>query len=207
MPAGVLVPGVLGGLGLLQANQSQQDAANLQKQGLRKQGAVDDFRLGEMRKMGALADGYDPNRETAASIKQAGDVTQYTLANALRNMGSEYRSGGGVPGLSSEYMTNATSTANRVLDPLKAFAAEQASTATQRKAQLLSMASGAAPGNVADTYFRAASSMPQTSPAGGFQALMQAFQAYQGLKKPGGAGGTGDKKPASVDMAGLGMFQ
>lgn len=203
MAAAVAIPAILGGIGLLSANEQARKQQRLQEQALQQQqqglsSAEEANRpikaaLDEMLRM---AQQYDPGRETDIAVQRAADVTENSLNRALRGLDSTYRSGGGTPGLSSEFNVQSRGLTDRVTDPLREFVANQRVNEFAKKMAAFQAVNGGNAGNLASNYFQAAqnsagmSQMYQPQYGAGLNLLGNALQNL--FNKPGGAGGTGD---------------
>ena len=189
MGASVIVPGVLGALGLMQSGRQATDQNRATNRAL-STAEGDSARKGEMYDiLKKLADEYDPKKQTETSVNYASDVAGQTLEKALRGISTNYS--GANPGGDTAFHISGQRAANDALDPLKAFAANESAMEPMRKAEMYQRATNAPTGNLSDSYFRAASMMPRSNPAGSLNLLSQALQGW--LSPQGGAGGTGDQ--------------
>lgn len=201
--AAVAIPAVLSGIGILSANEQARKQRNMQEQALQQQQQGLD-KANESQKpvtealyeMLRLARGYDPGRETDIAVQRAADVTEHSLDRALRGLDARYRTGGGTPGLSSEFNVQARGLTDRVTDPLREFVANQRVNEFAKRMAAFQAVNGGNTGNLASNYFQAAqnsanmSQMFQPQYGASLSLLGNALQNL--FNKPGGAGGTGD---------------
>ncbi len=193
MPAATmswLAPTALGALGLLQQKGQADKANGLMAKGLNLQSALDAEKLAATQKMLHMADAYDPKTETDEAIRTAKVASDASIADALKRVTAEFAAGGGTPGTSSEFNVRAAGATTRAADPIRAFAVDRAGSEFARKQNAYTVALGAAPGNVSDSYFRAYQLSPQGDMTGSLSALLSGLT--EAFKKKGGAGGSGD---------------
>lgn len=91
----------------------------------------------------AIARGYDPMRESQASIRYAEDSASRALANANKQLNQEFLSVGGNPSGDTAYTTLKRRRSDDILNPLSQFAAMERSAATSRRLDMLMSALGA----------------------------------------------------------------
>lgn len=107
--------------------------------------------------MSSLASNADVASEDARAINYAGQVAGSNLKNAMRQLRAEYGNAGGDASGDSAFRVQAQGQTNRIADPLRMYAAQQASTQTARKLDLLGSAMSGG-GNLTDDYMRMANS-------------------------------------------------
>ena len=198
MGASVIVPGVLGALGLMQGNQQANAQRRTQEKGLAS-AEKNDAAAQEIRDiLKGIADKYNPREVTDQSIGHASDVAGATLDKSLRGLTSRY--GGDNPGGDTGFSLSAQRATNDVLDPLKLFAAQERSMEASRKADMYQRVLGVPPSQMSDAYFKSASMMPRTDPTGSLAMLSQSIQRM--LNPTGGAGGRGDYSSPINDYGG-----
>jgi len=124
-----------------------------------------------------LAGQYDPAREDQAGIDYAAGVTEDSMKRGLTSLNTDFRNGGGNPYGDTLFRAKVQGMTDRAYDPLRAKAADLATTRTQRKAQMLSGALGSG-GDVTGSYLDIAK-MNESDPgaamgllAGGIESLL-----------------------------------
>lgn len=209
MPTPLLVPALISAgaavAGVASQSEAARKAANaqrdqlaLQQKGLDAAQEANKPVTEALNEMLALARGYDPSKDTATSVDYAASKTADTLANVLRGLNASYRSGGGVPGLSTEFNVKAQGITDRVADPLREFAATQKANEFAKKMAALQMVNGGNPGNLAANFFAASQNSgnmaSQYNPAAMGYSLGALSDSLSRLfpTTRGGAGGTGD---------------
>lgn len=190
-----LAAGAVGGL--LDAN----NAANGQKKAVNKATAAAEA---DRKLLMDQYNSYDPIKDADVSVARASEVAGKTLENSLRSLRSSVMSGGGQPGMSSEWAVDTNNATNRVMDPLKQFTADAYSNAKLKKMQALQMALGAPTGGLGDAYLKHAGSIqiPDTT---GSQAMLT--QALRDIMKPKGSSKTGAEKGGPVSIAPPGAIE
>jgi hypothetical protein len=180
----------VGLMSLFMGNQQANDQKKMAGRGLKMEEQLAQRKIRSMDKQWELAEGYDPEAETAAAMKFAEGSAQASFGQKVKDLVAGFAKGGAMPGLSSEWGVRMRGAAERSFDPLKAFAAERAGTNFQRKMNAYAQAGGAIPGQLGDAYFKYASMMPGGNMSGGLGMLMQGLSGA--FKKGGGSGGSGD---------------
>ncbi len=118
----------------------------------------------------ALAAGYDPAAETQRSVAAGSDAASRALSNALSGLNARYSALGGAPSGDTRFSVAAQGAADRVLDPLKTFAANRAASEFASKLNAMAVANGADPGSIAPQYMALAQSA-RTDPSGAVGSL------------------------------------
>lgn len=138
-PAAIIggVSGLMGMFGRKTSPYEREAAALLKKQG---------YTMDEILRM---VRAYDPAKEDAAAIRAGENASANAYKNATGSLLQKY---GRNPG-DTNYMVDLQRSSDDVLNPLAMYAAEQASTRTQRKMQMYSQAMAtASPGQLAGQY-------------------------------------------------------
>lgn len=178
MPAATMAwvaPTVLGAAGLYQSSRNAASAAKAQREGLNLEKILAEFKQKGMGHLMDLAEHYDPAAETKIAVDRANESAGYSLETALRNLRARDASVGALPGQSSEQGVSMQGVTNRVLDPLRDFVANRASSETERKMNAFRMAMDSAPGQLGSNYFQLASSMPSDM-GGSLSMLLQGLR-------------------------------
>lgn len=159
-----------GALGL--GGETEQERA--QAEYYRQAAALDKLRAGGLSDYLDLARVYDPAADDQKAIDYAGNVAADKLGKSLSSLNQTFRNAGGSPGGDTAFRVDAQGAANRVADPLKLWAAQMASTQTQRKLAALNGAVNSG-GDIADNYLKLAQSQ-QTDPGGALAILSGGLQ-------------------------------
>lgn len=178
MGAEVWVPGVLGAAGLMQAEKARKGQEKTSRKGLKIADRESAAKLDIMDLLKGIAEGYDPAKEDQAAVEHAQGVSEQSLRRSLGGLRVANPAGSG----DSEFHVSAQRAVNDALDPLKAFTAERKSSETPRKAQLFQAVLGAPIGNLSESYFRGAATMPQANFGAPAQMLSQALQGLFGAQ-------------------------
>jgi hypothetical protein len=181
------IPGILGAVGLYQSGQQAKAQQKMQRRGMKAGEADAKITTGAKQSLADQAKAYDPKETTRLAVDTASKTAGATLESALQRLNTSY--GGKNPAGDTRFSVNAQRATNDALDPLKAFAANEAALEPFRKAEMTRMVLNAPTGQLADTYFKGAALMPQSDPSGSLALLSQAIARMQG----GGAGGSGDR--------------
>lgn len=161
-------------------------ASRAQEAAMREAARVNGLRANGLERLLRLAGQYDPATEDQAGLDYAGRLTEDTLNRSLKGINQEFRNAGGNPTGDTLFRAKVQGTTDRVADPLRAKAADLATTRTARKAQMLSGALGSG-GDIAGSYLQQ-SQMYESDPtaamallAGGIESLLpRSSQAGQG---------------------------
>lgn len=201
MPAALPIAGLaLGGLGLFQ--QSQQ--AKAQSEAMRKATKPAEIQALAMKDLLAQGERYNPHEEDKLAIQSSNQNALQLLQQQLGALNGGFIGSGGSPTGDTAFNVNATNTANRVLDPLKMFQAQLASTETSRKMAALSPVLGAPSGQMANSYFQQAQMLqPNYGPSLGMfsNALGKLFP-----QQAAGIGAVSGLDPSSFGSSGLGQL-
>jgi hypothetical protein len=172
---------------------SQNDQArkqrHLQEQALRGQQGLDRERDAERARLAEMIHSRDYAGETGRAMDTANQLTGLTIEKALRRVAGEY-----TPGMSSEFGVHARAAVEDASHPQWDFLTRRAIEEGDRRIADQALLTSSVPGQVADTYWRAAQ-QPQANYSGPLSAFMQAWKAYTDAKHSGdkpGAGGRGD---------------
>jgi hypothetical protein len=172
----------IGALGLFGQNEAQKQQAEYMRSAAR----FNDLRSGLFGDAAQIARNYDPAKEDRYAIDMAGDVAADKLGKSLKSLNQDFAVAGGSPTGDTAFRVRAQGAANRVADPLKIYAAQLASTETQRKAGMLGSVLGMG-GDIADNYLKMASAY-ETNPQGAMSMMGAGFASMLG---GGGGGGLG----------------
>lgn len=176
-----LFQGILGGLSLLTGMNANRSADRYN----RSAASLNDARAQGVRDALGIARDYDPEAETQAAVDFASKVAESAIARSLSTLNTRFRNAGGQPGGDTMFRHSSQQAADRALDPLKGFAADQKSSETARRLGMLSQAVNSG-GDVAGTYMNLSSS---TRPdLGGPMAMIAG--AFDGPQTPAGAAST-----------------
>ena len=193
------VPAAVSLFGIHQSGQQANARNKMLKRGHQMQAAISEQQLAALRNLMGIADNYDPKAQTKVAVDAASGVASQTLERALK--GIKGQAGPEGPGDSAFHVTGQRAV-NDNLDPLKMFAAQETAMEASRKADMYQRVLGAPTGQIGESYFRMASSMPRSDPAGSMALLSQALQRM--LAGQGGAGGRGDLFGQSANVLGGG---
>lgn len=135
----------------------------------------------ELRKM---ADAYNPQADTQQSVDFASQVAGKSLTQALGNLNAGYEAAGGNPGGDTRFNVSAQGAADRIYDPLKTFAAQQASQNYARKMAAYQEAVAADNGSIAGQYMQLGNTV-RTDPSSSYGMLASGLRSF--LPSSGGA--------------------
>lgn len=184
------IPVLLAAASIKQSSDQAKAQNKVAKKAVKASERESQARLDVMDILKGLADNYDPAAQTKTAVDAASGVASATLEKALRNIKVKFGASG--PG-DSEFHISGQRAANDALDPVRLFAAEQTAQEPMRRADMYARVLGAATGQTADSYFKAAATMPRSDPSGSLALLSQAIQRMTNrTPQPGGAGGSGD---------------
>ena len=214
MGPAIFVPAIMGGIGLLAANEQARkqrsqinSSLDLQREGLEQAKYAQEPIIQSLYKMLELAKGYNPAKETDIAVSRASEVTGDTLEKALRGLNARYRSGGGTPGNSSEFNVRTQGMTDRVTDPLREFIANAKANEFAKKLAAFQAVNGGNAGNLASNFFNAAQFSAnmadkfQPNYGASLGLLGNAIQGWLNKSgEPGGAGGTGDLRQAVSNL-------
>lgn len=177
-----IIPGILGAVGLLQANKQQKAQTNAVKKAGKASERISNMQFDVMEMLKQLSDNYDPAKETADATefgkKQAGATLERSLA------GVRTRYGGGNPSGDTNFHVSAQNATDSVLGPLAAWSADRKASETARKAGLYQAVLGVPAGQLRDSYFKTAALTPGGNPAGSAMMLAQSLQGLFGNQNP-----------------------
>lgn len=194
-----LVPGIIGGLGLMQ-NSAAQSSANNAVSFEEKAAAPG---LAANQQLLQNAEAYNPAVQNQAAISQAQSQTQNTLANAIKGIQAQYASQGGTPGASTASDVQAQSATNQVLGPFAQQVATMIANEPMQKASMLQTVSQSAVGEMAPTYFKNAEVQSANAPTASAGFLGQAVSNLLKQLTPGTTGSNPTSAPNPTTALGV----
>lgn len=147
------IPALLGAVGLVQSAKQQHSNNNLANKAIEAQQPQVDAQ----KELLGLAKGYNPQVEDAAALSGANQNASQQLKRSLGSLSGQFQQAGGSPTGDTAFNIGVQNTANRVMDPLRMFQAQLASTETSRKIDAFRPVLGAQAGGISNAYFNAAS--------------------------------------------------
>lgn len=177
MGAGVLIPALLGGLGLYQNERARADQRGDMNSALDLERAKFDMmepamrgQVDAFRKLLGLADEYDPERDAQRNIGAIRKQAEGAVSGALSN----YRATSGMtPGQSSEFNINAADVASKSMAPFVSAMNRTAGAGAEKKM---------------DAY-RSLLGAPLGGMGASFDSLANAHQQRGASRAPGDSGG------------------
>lgn len=205
-----LVPGILGAVGLLQANKQQKEQTKAVKKAGKASERISNMQFDVMDLLKQLATDYNPAQETADATEFGKKQAGATLEQALAGVRTRY--GGGNPSGDTNFHIGAQSATDDVLGPLAAWSADRKAGETMRKAGLFQTVLGVPAGQLTDSYFKTAAMTPGGNAGPSALMLSQSLQGLfgqnqnpvnnsLGAQSGGSDASTGGSAPAGIDWS------
>lgn len=179
-----VISAATGVLGLLQASNAQKQQGRYINSAI----AAQQPQIAAQNQILQNAEAYDPAQQDKLAFSAANQNAGQTLSSQLGSMLGNFTQGGGQPAGDTAFNLASQGAANRVMDPLRMWAAQQVALEPQKKADALSAVFRAPAGQISDTYFNAAKfAGGNADPSGSINALVNALSKMgQPAVGPGG---------------------
>jgi hypothetical protein len=145
-----------------------------------------------------MAQAYNPQADTQNAVDFAGQTAAHSLQQALGNLNAQYLGAGGNPGGDTRFNVSAQGATDRIYDPLKTFAAQQASQDYARKMAAYEAALGADNGSIASQYMQLGNTV-RTDPTSSYGMIASGLRGFL-------PGQTSLADPATASPGGVGGF-